>query len=134
MPGLYRLLQKRAAQRLPQWATLLMPGISISYPGDFMDFVPKAAKPAADFGTGQAIENATAGGARGNGGAFATRVSAVALLFSGLSYYESSLASADLTVYVPPMVHYARDGADVFNVPITIANDGARWHSAVNGS
>jgi hypothetical protein len=61
-----------------------------------------------------------------HGGTLATVISAVALGFSGLSYYESSLASADLTVYVPPMVHYARDGADVFNVPITISNDGAR--------
>ena len=36
------------------------------------------------------------------------------------------MKSAELTVYVPPMVHYARDGADVFNVPITISNDGAQ--------
>lgn len=91
-----------------------------------MDFIPKATRPVAqDFGTNQAIENATAGG-HGSGGALATVLSAVALLFSGLSYYESSLASPDLTVYVPAMVHYARDGADVFNVPITISNDGAR--------
>ncbi|MEQ1715069.1 MAG: hypothetical protein ABL907_03630 [Hyphomicrobium sp.] len=61
-----------------------------------------------------------------HGGLFATVLSAVALVFSGLSYYDNSLASADLTVYVPPMVHYARDGADVFNIPITLANDGAR--------
>jgi hypothetical protein len=61
-----------------------------------------------------------------HGGTLATVVSAVALGFSGLSYYDSTLASAALTVYVPPMVHYARDGADVFNVPITISNDGAR--------
>jgi hypothetical protein len=64
--------------------------------------------------------------ASGHGGALATALSAVAIFFSGLSYYDSSLKGADLTVYVPPMVHYARDGADVFNVPITIANDGAQ--------
>ncbi|MEQ1652095.1 MAG: hypothetical protein ABL897_06390 [Hyphomicrobium sp.] len=88
-----------------------------------MDFIPKTAKAAADFGTNQAVEHAASGG---HGGAFATVLSAVALFFSGLSYYDSSLASADLTVYVPPMVHYARDGADVFNVPITLANGGAQ--------
>ncbi len=61
-----------------------------------------------------------------HGGVFATVLSAIALFFSGLSYYESSMKSADLAVYVPPMIHYARDGGDVFNVPLTIANDGAR--------
>jgi hypothetical protein len=61
-----------------------------------------------------------------HGGMFATVLSAVALIFSGLSYYETSLKAADLSVYVPPMIHYARDGADVFNIPITISNDGAQ--------
>lgn len=76
-----------------------------------------------DFGTSQAVEHGASGG---HGGVFATVLSAIALFFSGLSYYDSTLASADLTVYVPPMVHYARDGADVFNVPITIVNNGAQ--------
>jgi hypothetical protein len=88
-----------------------------------MDFIPKTKTVATDFGTNQAVENAVSSG---NGGAFATVLSAVALLFSGLSYYDSSLSSSNLTVYVPPMVHYARDGADVFNVPITIVNEGAQ--------
>lgn len=89
-----------------------------------MDFIPRTTKPAShDFGTGQAIENATTGG---HGGVFATVLSAVALFFSGLSYYDSTLKAADLTVFVPPMIHYARDGGDVFNIPITVANDGAR--------
>lgn len=69
----------------------------------------------------------------GHGGMFATVLSGVALLFSGLSYYESSLKTADLAVFVPPMIHYARDGDnDVFNVPITIANDGARTGTVLN--
>lgn len=61
-----------------------------------------------------------------HGGLLATVISAVALIFSGFSYYESSMKTADLSVYVPPTIQYARDGRDVFNVPITIANDGAR--------
>ena len=88
-----------------------------------MDFITKKKDPNQDFGTSQAVEHGASGG---HGGAFATALSAIALFFSGLSYYDSTLASADLTVYVPPMVHYARDGADVFNVPITIVNNGAQ--------
>jgi hypothetical protein len=78
---------------------------------------------AGGMSTTEVAEQAAAGG---HGGAFASALSAVAIFFSGLSYYDSSLKGADLTVYVPPMVHYARDGADVFNVPITISNDGAQ--------
>jgi hypothetical protein len=71
-----------------------------------------------------------------HGGFFATILSAVALGFSGFSYYNSSLKTADLTVYVPPMIHYGRDGeADVFNIPITIANEGrAERHSTDDGT
>jgi hypothetical protein len=76
---------------------------------------------------GQIIEHG------GHGGMFATVLSGIALVFSGLSYYESSMKTADLAVYVPPMIHYARDGDnDVFNVPITISNDGARTGTVLN--
>jgi hypothetical protein len=62
-----------------------------------------------------------------HGGLFATVLSAAALIFSGFSYYDSSMRTAELEVFVPPMIHYARDGeADVFNIPITITNEGAR--------
>ncbi len=62
-----------------------------------------------------------------HGGLLATVLSAAALIFSGFSYYDSSMKTAALEVFVPPMIHYARDGeADVFNVPITISNEGAR--------
>ena len=92
--------------------------------GEAVDFSSRNKTPGNDFGTSQAVEHGASGGH--GGGAFATVLSAIALFFSGLSYYDSTLASADLTVYVPPMVHYARDGADVFNVPITIVNNGAQ--------
>lgn len=65
----------------------------------------------------------------GHGGLVATIFSAVALGFSSFSFYMSALQAADLAVYVPPTIHYARDsGGDVelFAIPITIANDGAR--------
>ncbi len=65
----------------------------------------------------------------GHGGRLATIFSAFALLFSGFSFYESNLKQADLEVYVPPVIHYARDGGgdvELFVIPITIVNDGAK--------
>lgn len=88
--------------------------------GGFMSF-KIAGQRGEDPGAAQIVEHSS------HGGLLATILSAFALVISGLSYYESSLKTADLTVYVPPMIHYARDGsADVFNVPVTIANDGAK--------
>jgi hypothetical protein len=61
-----------------------------------------------------------------HGGLLATMLSGVALLFSGLSYYESALKAAVLEVYVPPVIQYGRDGGtEVFAVPITVANNGS---------
>ncbi len=65
----------------------------------------------------------------GHGGRVASVLSALALGFSGLSFYESVMKTADLEVYVPPVIHYARDqGGDVeeFAIPLTIVNSGAR--------
>jgi hypothetical protein len=65
----------------------------------------------------------------GYGGMQATILSAVALVISGFSLYESTFKTADLEVFVPPVIHYARDnGGDVelFAIPITITNGGAR--------
>lgn len=74
-----------------------------------------------DLGPGQIAEHGS------HGGLFATIISGIALVMSGLSYYDSALKSSDLAVFVPPMIHYARDGDnDVFNIPVTITNDGAR--------
>jgi hypothetical protein len=64
-------------------------------------------------------------------------VSVIALLFSGFSLWETTLKQADLSVYVTGVVTYERDltaaeyitpagGFEVFAVPITIANGGAR--------
>jgi hypothetical protein len=64
-----------------------------------------------------------------HGGMLATIFSAAALGFSGFSFYMSVLQGADLEVYLPPTIHYARDGGgdvELFAIPVTIANDGAR--------
>jgi hypothetical protein len=61
----------------------------------------------------------------------------LALVFSGFSLWETSLKQAELTVYATGVVTYERDltaddyirpsgGFEVFAVPITIANSGAR--------
>lgn len=77
-------------------------------------------RPSGDPGTQAAVAGSF------HGGRSATLLSAVALLFSGLSYYESAMKQADLEVYVPPVIQYARDGdAEVLAVPITIANNGS---------
>jgi hypothetical protein len=65
------------------------------------------------------------------GGAFATLISAFALIFSGFSFYESVLKVPELSIYVPPQIAYTDpdrpdDPFEVFIVPLTIANDGAR--------
>lgn len=67
--------------------------------------------------------------ALGYGGLQATILSALALVLSAFSLYESSFKTADIEIYVPPVIQYARDGGgdtEVFVVPITIANSGAR--------
>jgi hypothetical protein len=63
------------------------------------------------------------------GGRWAVLISFVALLFSGISLYETILKQPRPVLHVGGIMHYARDpvsGADVFAVPVTIANQGAR--------
>lgn len=66
-------------------------------------------------------------GARG--GWMPTVFSAVAVGLSCISVYMSTLQGAKLEVYVPPTIHYGRDAGgdtELFAIPLTIANDGAR--------
>jgi hypothetical protein len=65
----------------------------------------------------------------GYGGLHATILSAVALVLSAFSLYESSFKTADLEIFVPPVIHYARDNdgsVELFAIPITVTNAGAR--------
>jgi len=67
--------------------------------------------------------------AASHGGRLATVLSAVALLFSGYTYYESVLRAPDLEVHIPPVINYARDeggSTEVLAIPITVSNSGAR--------
>jgi len=65
----------------------------------------------------------------GYGGVQATILSALALVMSAFSLYESSFKTSEIELFVPPVIQYARDGGgdtDVFVVPLTITNSGAR--------
>jgi hypothetical protein len=65
----------------------------------------------------------------GHGGRVTALASAVAILFSGFSLWETSLKQPQLTMFVAPVVHYTRDpngDYEVFAIPITVANQGAR--------
>lgn len=53
--------------------------------------------------------------------------SVVALGFSGYSFYETVVKQPELRIYQPPMIYMYRQGfRDVFAIPITLSNDGAR--------
>jgi hypothetical protein len=76
-------------------------------------------------------------------GGVTTVFSAIALLFSAYSLWETSLKQADLSVYVTDAVTYTRDpnnedaafqagGYEVLAVPVTIANGGARDAAVVS--
>ncbi len=67
--------------------------------------------------------------AMGYGGLHATILSGVALVLSAFSLYESSFKTAEIEIYVPPVIQYARDGGgdiEVFVVPVTVTNAGDR--------
>lgn len=76
-------------------------------------------------GSDIAVENAT----RFSGGLGATVLSAVAVLFSGYSLWDTSLKSADLQVFVPRVIYYAapytNTNFEMISIPVTITNDGA---------
>jgi hypothetical protein len=59
--------------------------------------------------------------------AVAIVTSVVALLFSGYSFYETVVKQPELRIYPPPLIYMYRQGfRDVFAIPVTISNDGAR--------
>lgn len=72
-----------------------------------------------------AIETASHGGGR-----ITAVVSAIALLFSGYSLWDSSLKGPALKVFVPPVIQYSspyqNSNFEVVAVPVTIINDGGR--------
>ncbi len=81
---------------------------------DTTDETSQAAREVASFGTATILTGI---------------VSLVALVFSGLSLYETVLKQANLHLYVPDTLAYTRDpngSLEVIVVPVTVANSGAR--------
>lgn len=80
--------------------------------------------------TAGSVENATQGIAALEGGKFAAVLSAIALVFSGYSLWETSLRQADVQIFVPPVIQYAspyqNSNFEVIAVPVTLTNEGAR--------
>ncbi len=79
--------------------------------------------------TTTAVQDGGAAKPRGLLAAVPTLISVLAFVFSGFSYYESAMKHAELSVYVPPVIHYGRDGGgdtELFAIPVTITNSGAR--------
>jgi hypothetical protein len=61
--------------------------------------------------------------------AVAISISALALIFSGVSIFETVLKQAHLHLFVPDAIAYTGDpdgGFEVFAVPLTVSNSGAR--------
>jgi hypothetical protein len=81
-------------------------------------------------GAANPAEIATQGLAGIQGGMLAGVLSAVALLFSGYSLWETSLKQADVRLFVPPVIQYTapyqNSNFEAIAVPVTLTNEGAR--------
>jgi len=74
-------------------------------------------------------EDAVRGGEGGGTAAITAVASALALLFSAYSLYETSVRRADLRAFVPPVIAYSQpnnNSFEVFEIPVTVMNIGAR--------
>ena len=76
-------------------------------------------------GVNDAVEATT----RGGEGIVTAIASALALVFSAYSLYDTSLKYPDLRAFVPPVIGYSQPGNssfEVFEVPVTVLNLGGR--------
>ncbi len=85
---------------------------------------------------GDNAEIATQAASSVDGGKLAVFVSAIALVFSGYSLWETSLKAADLRAFVPPVIQFAapyqNSNFEMIAVPVTLTNDGARSATVVS--
>ncbi len=86
--------------------------------------------------TQDAAEITTDNARQFSGGLGATLFSAVAVIFSGYSLWDSSLRDADLRVFVPRVIYYAapyqNSNFEMISIPVTIANEGAQTGTALH--
>ncbi len=81
-----------------------------------------------ELARGAAHQIASRGGA-GLSSVIAAVVSALALIFSGISLYQTVVKQAQLHMFLPDTISYTREpngNFEVFALPITITNSGAR--------
>lgn len=67
--------------------------------------------------------------ARAGRGALPVLASALALMFSGVSLYQTVMKQANLHLFVPDIIAYTRDpygSFEVLAIPLTVSNSGAR--------
>jgi hypothetical protein len=78
--------------------------------------------------TGDELAQETGVGSKG--GRVASVISAVALVLSVYSLWESTLKPADLRVFVPPVIQYSApyqsSNFEMVAIPVTLANEGAQ--------
>lgn len=82
----------------------------------------------------RANDLASNGGLRSEGGLVVAGISGVALLFSAVSLWESSLKSPDLRIFVPPLIYYSHpynSNFEMVSIPITVINEGAQTGTAL---
>ena len=76
------------------------------------------------------------GGPRSEGSLVVAGISGVALLFSAYSLWETSLASSDLRLFVPPVIYYAfpynNSNFEMIAIPVTVINEGAQTGTALH--
>ena len=86
--------------------------------------------------TSEAADIATQTASSVDGGRLAVIVSAIALMFSGYSLWETSLKAADVRAFVPPVIQFAapyqNSNFEMIAVPITLTNEGARSATIVS--
>lgn len=79
---------------------------------------------------GDNADIATQAASGSDGGKLAVFVSAIALVFSGYSLWETSLKAADVQAFVPPVIQFAapyqNSNFEMIAVPVTLTNEGAR--------
>jgi len=82
--------------------------------------------------TGIATDNAR----HFSGGLAATVLSAIAVLFSAFSLWDTSLKSADVLVFVPRVIYYAapysNTNFEMISIPVTLTNEGAQTGTALH--
>lgn len=81
-------------------------------------------------GLGEPNELASQASLGVDGNRIAAVVSAIALVFSAYSLWDTSLKQAEVQVFVPPVIHFAapyqNSNFEVVSIPITLTNEGAR--------